>query len=365
MLKWLKSRWRRSVKGYARGTVQELLDLLDSNQRPNKDRNLAWHRLHTMELMQANVKNMGYLLAQEVTKRTGLGEHTHANPGTVGLNCQASTQQDIESPWFSYWCQELQVRPIYHRKLWEFAYVLQALQDHFGDLQAKPLKGIVFGCGEEPIPALLARYGHQLTITDLDPEQSAQLGWIKTSQHTHSKDACFFDNLVDRETYDKQIELRYVDMREIPDDLAGQYDFTWSVCAMEHLGSIAEGSRFVVEAMKVLKPGGLAVHTTEYNYADPNQTIDNWETVLFQGHHFENIRDQLHKAGHQTKDLILEAGEQVLDQFIDLPPFADKRGWLTYGSAREGDAQACLKITVEGIAATCFGLIAERGSTGV
>ena len=33
--------------------------------------------------------------------------------------------------------------------------------------------------------------------------------------------------------------------------------------------------------LKVLKPGGLAIHTTEYNYMSDDHTRDNGETVLF------------------------------------------------------------------------------------
>ena len=51
-------------------------------------------------------------------------------------------------------------------------------------------------------------------------------------------------------------------MRDLPDDL-GSFDFIWSSCSFEHLGSLGEGERFVLEALRFLKPGGVAVHTTE------------------------------------------------------------------------------------------------------
>ena len=52
-------------------------------------------------------------------------------------------------------------------------------------------------------------------------------------------------------------------MNHLPDDLRG-FDFTWSSCALEHLGTLAAGADFVVAQMDCLRPGGVAVHTTEF-----------------------------------------------------------------------------------------------------
>ena len=59
------------------------------------------------------------------------------------------------------------------------------------------------------------------------------------------------------------MRFRAVDMNDIPPDLRG-FDFTWSSCALEHLGTLRAGADFVVEQMTCLRPGGVAVHTTEY-----------------------------------------------------------------------------------------------------
>jgi hypothetical protein len=84
-------------------------------------------RTHT-EVLTWNIKNMGL----ELARQRGPFLTSHPLPLAalkVGLVSKATTQADMESPWFAYWCSELQVRPIYHRKLWEFAFLLQALHD--------------------------------------------------------------------------------------------------------------------------------------------------------------------------------------------------------------------------------------------
>ena len=146
------------------------------------------------------------------------------------------------------------------------------------------------------------------------------------------------------------------DMNAIPADLAG-YDFCWSICALEHLGSIEKGLAFVENALAVLKPGGLAVHTTEFNIAPRGPTIDHWPTVLFQRDHLLALAGRLAAAGHEVAPFDFALGDRPMDRFIDLPPWshdmpAEWQGW--HGTP------AHLKIALDGFVSTCFGLVVRK-----
>jgi hypothetical protein len=147
-------------------------------------------------------------------------------------------------------------------------------------------------------------------------------------------------------------------MNDIPATLFG-YDFCWSICALEHLGSIEYGLRFVERSLDTLKPGGIAVHTTEFNVNSEGATIDNWPTVLFQRRHFEQLARLLAAKGHHVAELDFTLGDGPMDRFIDLPPFhhdlaPDMRSLL-------GDPQH-LKVAIDGFAATCFGISVRKAS---
>jgi SAM-dependent methyltransferase len=146
-------------------------------------------------------------------------------------------------------------------------------------------------------------------------------------------------------------------MNAIPHTLGG-YDFCWSVCALEHLGSIRQGLDFIENSLNVLRPGGIAVHTTEFNFLNDNETIDNWGTVLFQRKHFIEIHDRLTRAGHGVATLDFDIGNKVLDKFIDLPPYVHDLP----ESVRERWAGGSdhIKLMVDGFACTCFGLIVRK-----
>jgi hypothetical protein len=169
----------------------------------------------------------------------------------------------------------------------------------------------------------------------------------------------FHDHLVDRETFEKNASLRYVDMTDIPDDLTG-YDFCWSICAFEHLGSIELGLKFVEDSMKTLKTGGVSVHTTEFNFMRDDATIDNWPTVLFQRRHFIELAERLEAKGHKVAPLDFNIGADPLDRFIDIPPFAQnlpehmREMW-------EHEGFPHIKLSVDGFPCTCFGIIVTKG----
>ncbi|SEN64316.1 Methyltransferase domain-containing protein [Sphingomonas gellani] len=327
-----------------------MLSLLNEKSQPNINglteavRNIPWAHL--------NIKTFGYDLARSLVAalpvRHGLAPHH------VGLTCRASLQADMESDWLAYWCGQLHSPVMFHRKLWELAYVLQAVREN-GHLR-EGARGLGFGCGVEPLPSYFAAHGVSVTMTDLLPAEAEAAGWVATNQHAANVAMAFHPHLVTRERFDEKVELRYVDMNAIPADLDG-YDFCWSICALEHLGSIGQGLAFVENTLATLKPGGLSVHTTEFNINAEGLTIDNWPTVLFQRRHVEALAARLREQGHDVAPLDFSLGDRPLDRFVDLPPFhhdlpPELAEWM-------GTPQH-LKVAVDGFAATCFGLIVRK-----
>jgi 2-polyprenyl-3-methyl-5-hydroxy-6-metoxy-1,4-benzoquinol methylase len=333
--------------------LSKLLDLLGPEQQPNLNAlTLKLRDLHNLAL---TVKFFGYDLARRLAE--DLPQPQQLKPQSVNLCSKASTQADLESDWAAWWCAELKVSRIFHRKLWEFAFVLQALWER--GMIAGGKRGLGFGCGHEPVPSYLASKGVQLTVTDMAPEEARSHGWMSSDQHMTTIDQLFMPHLVDRATFDRNISLQYVDMNAIPEDLTG-YDFCWSVCALEHLGSIAAGLAFVRNSLATLRPGGVAIHTTEFNFLDDSQTIDNWPTVLFQRRHFMHVAQELRNEGHDVGELDFRIGDKPLDTFIDVPPYA--HDWPKPLALDWGNSPAHLKISIDGFASTCFGLIiGKRG----
>jgi cyclopropane fatty-acyl-phospholipid synthase-like methyltransferase len=244
---------------------------------------------------------------------------------------------------YAYWCAAIGEVPRYHRKQWEFCYILQALA-RSGKL-APEMRGLGFGVGGEPLAALMAQRGVAVLATDLDQTAAQALGWVDTDQHAASKAALNARALCAPEAFDRLVDFRVVDMNAIPGDLAGQFDFCWSACALEHLGSIAQGLAFIENSIKCLVPGGVAVHTTEFNCSSDDDTLDHTSTVLFRQRDFLHLANRLRARGHHI-ELTFELGDQPLDQHVDVAPYSADRH---------------LKLRIERWVTTSFGLIVHKG----
>jgi SAM-dependent methyltransferase len=183
-------------------------------------------------------------------------------------------------------------------------------------------------------------------------------GWSNSAQYARTLDEAYADHLIDRESFERRVTLRHVDMNDIPEDLVG-YDFCWSICALEHVGSIRQGADFIENSLKTLRPGGTAVHTLEYNVSPDGPTIDNWATVLFQRHHIEDIARRLEDKGHKVARLDFDTGSDIMDQFVDLPPWPWDEGRLKEPASHLGGPLQ-LKVAIDGFACTCFALAVTK-----
>jgi hypothetical protein len=239
-------------------------------------------------------------------------------------------QEFFETSFFKYWYAQLNYintehKPndvFYHRKIWEHIYIIQALYERNYLLPNK--RGLGFAVGLEPLPALFAKFGCQIVATDLKADKAS--GWLQSNQHSNDNlSALNYNGICPSDLFTEHVSFRNVDMNAIPDDLT-DFDFCWSSCAFEHLGSIEKGLAFVINSMKTLKPGGIAIHTTEYNLSSDVQTIDNNPAfVIFRKQDILKLIQELTACGYSVLPLDLSTGEGIADKFVDLPPYFRKK----------------------------------------
>ncbi len=230
-----------------------------------------------------------------------------------------------------------------HRKLWEYCFITQALYER--GMLRQGIKGLGFAVGKEPLSSLFASYGSQITATDLHFEESQQGGWVETNQHANALADLNERGLCDPAQFDHLVDFEPVNMNQIPDTLRG-FDFLWSCCAFEHLGSIQQGLDFVYHAMECLKPGGVAVHTTDLNLSSDDETIDHQKDVLFRKRDIRELVHRLQRAGHYAAPLNFFKGWGEADKFVSLPPYIQ-------------DALH-LKLLIDPYIATSVGLIIHK-----
>lgn len=265
-------------------------------------------------------------------------------PGVSVLpNCAPCRAEDFRTPWFSYWTRRFHTELRQHRKLWEYVFIVQALWER-GVLRDGS-RGLGFGVGTEPLAALFAAEGCEIVGTDMAPDAAEASGWMETSQHALGKEALRHSYLCPDAVFDANVSFRICDMNAIPEDLTG-FDFCWSSCALEHLGSIEHALVFIERSIECLKPGGWAVHTTEFNLSSNDETVDHMGTVLPRRRDFEALAERLAAKGHAIAPLDFNAGSEPADLYVDVAPYLK---------------DPCLKIALMGFVTTSYAVIVRRG----
>jgi SAM-dependent methyltransferase len=250
--------------------------------------------------------------------------------------------KDWSTDWFKRWAAEMQEEPRFHRKQWEFVYVMQALWER--GCIVKGSKGLVFAVGSEPCPSIFAKYGCDILATDIFPEAGIEKGWTSGDQLCFGLESLNKRRLCSDDVLQKHVQYRAVDMNAIPDDLQG-FDFNWSSCSFEHLGSIEKGLTFLKNQLKTLKPGGWAVHTTEFNISSNEETLDNDNTVIFRMKDLNQLADDLKSEGHFVEEFDFSLGGFPEDFIVDIYPYK---------------ADMHLRLLLDKYVATSIGLIIRK-----
>jgi SAM-dependent methyltransferase len=228
----------------------------------------------------------------------------------------------------------------YNRKVWEWCYILEAFQ-RSGLLQPGS-RALGFGVGRERIAAILASRGVRVVGTD-QPEDGAG-AWVTTGQHSRALADLRYDEVCPQARFDALVEFRPVDMTDVPEDLTG-FDLVWSSCAFEHLGSPADGLAFVERSLRCLRPGGTAVHTTEFAI-DRDDDVAVPGVVLYARPTLERLVRRLRAQGHDVVARFDCPRTCAPDRFVDEPPYQ----FHPYH----------LRLRVAGVLTTSFGLVISK-----
>lgn len=246
------------------------------------------------------------------------------------LRSQLCSAASLRSPELRAWARRL--RPMWssgdddprqlmlHRKMWEWLFVAEVLRER--GLLAPGRRGLGFGVGQEPLVALFAAEGCEVVATDQPAELAAASGWTEsTTEWAAGPESLNTAGLCPPADFEQRVRYRPVDMLAVPDDLRG-FDFTWSSCALEHLGSLGAGMDFVVRQMDCLRPGGTAVHTTEFVVSSDDDTVETGGTVLYRRRDIEVLVTRLRDDGHSI-DVDFTQGDTPDDLHVDVPPYSD------------------------------------------
>ena len=260
--------------------------------------------------------------------------------------------EHFRSPWFLRWSRRLGFTAVLdtldsvgsHRKIWEWCAIAQALEER--NMLQPSRRALGFAVGQEPLPSLFGSHGVRVLATDRPLGDSAG-GWIETGQHAASLDPLFKDHLISRREFDDRVAFSPVDMKDLSGLEPEHYDFIWSSCSLEHLGSLQAGVDFIEASLSLLKVGGVAVHTTEYNISSNAETVHAGDNVLYRRRDVEAVGQRLRGLSALLLPPDFDPGCEPPDIEFDYEPYHQ-------------NGRFHIKLLMSGYVVTSMLLIVER-----
>jgi SAM-dependent methyltransferase len=294
-------------------------------------------------------RQAAYLARVDVTEHNRVG----TPPTFSRLQSQAASAAQCNDPAYLEWLRVLTGLPesklaenAYNRKTWEWAYIAEAVTQ--AGLMQPGRTALGFGVGTEPMPALFASRGLDVVATDQGAEGT--LEWADSGQLMTGLAGLARPHLLDAETLASRVTVRNVNMNDVPDDL-GSFDVIWSSCVIEHLGSPERGLAFVLESSQMLKPGGIAVHTTELELTRRETTADYGNCAVYRLRDLQDFATRLADEGLESTFNFTVPMDTPQDRWISL-------------IGVEGDAAppdvAHLRLALADSVTTSFGLLLRR-----
>lgn len=256
------------------------------------------------------------------------------------LSSKVCQQIDFGTGWYHHWRDQIAAaapeldpasrevwEPIWrgmadnktlHRKLWEWCAIVQALSERH--LLGEGKRGLGFAVGTEPLASLFAAQGVTILASDYGDGESMS-SWEATGQLADSLERIHWPGFLSFEHFQKKAEYRNVNMCDLADLPRKHFDFCWSSCAFEHLGSLEAGFQFLFDSIACLKPGGIAVHTTEFNLSSNDHTLESGPNVIYRRRDIETLDYRLRSLGCAIESLDFEAGAEEHDVAYDQPPY--------------------------------------------
>lgn len=249
-------------------------------------------------------------------------QYQAGHPDGPLFSTRFSTFRDFRTPWLQQWRHALNLGSRIHRKTWEVAYVAETLLSH--QMLRDDRRGVGFGVGSEPLVRVFADKTAGILATDMLGKDwlSTHAGFSSLGNHPQVKTANVDMNWLNGEG----------GLDSVPRE---EFDFSWSVCSMDHCGAVWWTKRFLLNQMNTLKPGGVAVHTAEYT-TTPGMPRSGG-TVYLTRDDILDLEQLAFQLGYELAPVDWSLGDYPEDHIVDGPPFEGRvhlkavahHGWTT------------------------------------
>jgi hypothetical protein len=264
--------------------------------------------------------------------------------------------EDFLTEEYEQFCNLISEQKRIHRKQWEFYIIYKKLLHHLGNFNKK--KGLGFAVGQEALVPLFLNLNADITASDLDTCDTESSGWINTNQHiSNGFNKYVSSGYITNEVLSK-CKFEFINMNNIPNRFLMQdYDFIWSSCALEHLGSIENGLNYIINSLKCLKKGGIAVHTTEYNFKSNDITLETRGCVSYRKKDIEYLISKIVNLGYYVEPINYNRNDNAINNHVDEFPYIGSTSAIFFDSNNYNLLKSHINLNIEGHCSTSIYIV--------
>merc|ERR1711865_389393 len=268
---------------------------------------------------------------------------------TDQISFKMCTQREFSSPWYLNAMKQIDIyadghddhsapghnwnHHWQHRKLWELAYVVHVVTTM--GLCTSGKRGFVTAVGKEFLPQLFVTLGCDIVASDL-PDGQVASGWDAGGMHASNMKELYTPGYkgVTWEQFNEHVHFQPENINSLSREIQQQrFDFVWSTCSVEHVGSIEKGIAAVLNSVKLLKPGGVAIHTVEFNLWSEEQTTRTENESIWRKKDMERLIAAAQTAGYIVPTVSWGAGHGKFDR---VPNGQDKCAYVDHNHIKLG-----------------------------
>jgi hypothetical protein len=232
----------------------------------------------------------------------------------------AVTTQFLEDNFFR-WMVFLKENPRFHTKQWQYYAILECALEVSNSRTGNRAMG--FGVGTEPLPAALAKIGFDVHATDYFDGDNA-LQWAQTGQMSSDILKLNDRRIIEDDEFLDRVRLSNLDMNEIPVLYNGTLDFVWSTCALGHIGGYENGLKFIRRSLDLLKPGGIAVHTTELDQSQEVTRFDHPGLSFYKLDDLNALIFEAQESGYLAQPVFIHPIAHFAEKYVAKEPWGKK-----------------------------------------
>ncbi len=214
-------------------------------------------------------------------------------------------------------CRALREPPMMHRRQWEYVWIMRCLE--MAGVLGPGRRGLGFGQAGDPLVAAVAARGCAVVAGMAPDRGTVRLGAAEPAQgdtlgELNARGLCT------PQQFRSLASQRPLDMNFLPGDLQ-DFDFVWSCSSIEHLGSVEHALAFLLRAMRCVRRGGIALHTTAFNLSSDGSTVECAELSVIRRRDVERLEKLLERDGYRLWPVRLHPGTRGVDRYVDVPPY--------------------------------------------